>query len=166
MHTAISLVNYDSQVEPAINYAFGNTFVCSGMFQITFSFSFSFSFFQTEKQKNKKDFETAKKVTFHPKIKTRSVTNEGDLFDPSGTLTGGSKPTITSILIKFQKLNELREQINVQKNKLNQIKLRLKDLEVSKNEFEEFSRRLELKKHEVSLLSDRLSHTPFHQVSL
>jgi structural maintenance of chromosome 2 len=34
----------------------------------------------------------AKKVTFHKSINARSVTREGDLFDPAGTLSGGSRP--------------------------------------------------------------------------
>ena len=34
------------------------------------------------------DMDSAKKVTFHNQIRTRSVTLEGDMFDPSGTLTG------------------------------------------------------------------------------
>ena len=29
------------------------------------------------------------KVTFDPQIKAKSVTLEGDVFDPAGTLTGG-----------------------------------------------------------------------------
>ena len=28
-------------------------------------------------------------VTFDPEVKAKSVTLEGDVFDPSGTLTGG-----------------------------------------------------------------------------
>lgn len=41
----------------------------------------------------------AKKVTFHKGINTRTVTKEGDLFDPVGTLQGGSKPEGTPILL-------------------------------------------------------------------
>jgi structural maintenance of chromosome 2 len=34
---------------------------------------------------------TAKKVTFDDRIMKKSVTLEGDSFDPAGTLTGGRK---------------------------------------------------------------------------
>jgi chromosome segregation ATPase len=37
-----------------------------------------------------KDMETAKKVTFHERILKKSVTLDGDVFDPSGTLSGGT----------------------------------------------------------------------------
>jgi structural maintenance of chromosome 2 len=35
------------------------------------------------------DMNTAKKVTFDDRIMKKSVTLEGDSFDPAGTLTGG-----------------------------------------------------------------------------
>jgi structural maintenance of chromosome 2 len=50
-----------------MEYVFGNTLVCH-------------------------ESDDAKKVTFHKNINTRTVTKEGDLFDPSGTLSGGSRP--------------------------------------------------------------------------
>lgn len=60
---ALSLVGYDEELESAMNFVFGNTLVC-------------------------KDSESAKTVTFSQDIRARSVTLEGDVFDPSGTLTG------------------------------------------------------------------------------
>lgn len=60
---ALSLVVFDDQVEAAMNFVFGNTFVCENS-------------------------GTAKKITFNDQIKVRSVTTQGDVFDPAGTLTG------------------------------------------------------------------------------
>ena len=37
-----------------------------------------------------KDMDTAKKVTFDEQVMKKSVTLDGDSFDPSGTLTGGN----------------------------------------------------------------------------
>jgi len=48
-----------------MEFVFGNTFVC-------------------------KDMDCAKQVTFDELIKKRSVTLDGDSFDPAGTLTGGA----------------------------------------------------------------------------
>jgi len=55
------------QLMPALNYVWGQTLVCS-------------------------DSETAQKVTFDKQVRTRSVTLDGDVFEPAGLLTGGSKP--------------------------------------------------------------------------
>jgi structural maintenance of chromosome 2 len=37
--------------------------------------------------------DAAKTVTFDKDVRARTVTLQGDLFDPAGTLTGGSRPS-------------------------------------------------------------------------
>ena len=62
---ASNLVAYDDRkIQPAVDYVLGGCFVCS----------------------NK---ETAKKIAFEQKC--RAITLDGDIYDPSGTLTGGSR---------------------------------------------------------------------------
>ena len=41
-------------------------------------------------------------MTFDKQVMTRSVSLSGDVFDPSGTLTGGSRAHTSSILTKLQ----------------------------------------------------------------
>jgi len=65
VQTALSLVGYKSELQPAMEYVFGNSFVC-------------------------KDMDAAKRVTFDERINKKSVTLDGDSFDPAGTLTGGN----------------------------------------------------------------------------
>jgi structural maintenance of chromosome 2 len=60
----LSLIEYDPAIHAAMQWVFGQTFIC-------------------------KDMETAKKITFHDRILKKSVTLDGDVFDPSGTLSGG-----------------------------------------------------------------------------
>lgn len=83
MQTALSLVSYDKEVTNAMKYVFGNTFVCQ-------------------------DSASAKAVTFNSEIRTRSVTLEGDVFDPAGTLTGGSRAQNNSVLGQLQTLNDAK----------------------------------------------------------
>ena len=64
MHTALSLVGYEAELVRAMEFVFGNTFICS-------------------------DMDCAKQVTFNESILKKSVTLDGDSFDPAGTLTGG-----------------------------------------------------------------------------
>lgn len=58
-----------------MEFVFGSVFVCS-------------------------DMNSAKKVTFDDKIMKKSVTMEGDSFDPAGTLTGG-RVYICLLIINF-----------------------------------------------------------------
>ncbi|KAL5991400.1 Structural maintenance of chromosomes protein 2-1 [Asimina triloba] len=55
-------------------YVFGSTFVC-------------------------RSIDAAKQVAFNRDIRTPSVTLEGDIFDPSGLLTGGSRKFPFGMLI-------------------------------------------------------------------
>ena len=48
--------------------------------------------------------ETAKQITFHPNVRVKTVTKEGDLYDPAGTITGGSAPKGGNTLMKLQEL--------------------------------------------------------------
>lgn len=61
---ASNLVSYDKSIKSAVDYVLGKCFVCS----------------------NK---ETAKKIAFDQKF--RAITLDGDIYSPSGTLTGGSR---------------------------------------------------------------------------
>ena len=49
--------------------------------------------------------ETAKQITFHPNVRVKTVTKEGDLYDPAGTITGGSAPRGGNLLMKLQELS-------------------------------------------------------------
>ena len=52
------------------------------------------------------DATTAKAVAFHRDVMMKCVTHEGDMFDPSGTLTGGSRASGASVLAKLHALAE------------------------------------------------------------
>lgn len=64
VHTALSLIGFEKDLQAAMEFVFGSAFVCQ-------------------------DMDTAKKVTFDERVSKKSVTLEGESFDPAGTLTGG-----------------------------------------------------------------------------
>lgn len=77
---ALELIHFDQEMRPAMEYAFGSAIICENS-------------------------DIAKAVTFHRDIRTRTVTLEGDSFDPAGTLQGGSAPSNgTPILLKLHNL--------------------------------------------------------------
>ena len=65
---------------------FGNTFVCTTS-------------------------EVARKLAYNDNIRVKCVNLDGDVFDPSGTMTGGANFKQESILVKVQELNMLQERI-------------------------------------------------------
>lgn len=69
---ALDLLQFDAALRPAMAWVWGSTLVC-------------------------RDLDTAKRVTFHPSVRRRTVTLDGDVFDPSGTLSGGARLKVSPV---------------------------------------------------------------------
>lgn len=128
---ALSLVGYDDEVSAAMEYVFGNTLVCA-------------------------DAETAKRVTFDPNVRMRSVTLEGDAYDPSGTLSGGSAPSSSGVLIALQKLNNLARQLEEAKQSLKKVQARISQEKSKLDQARRIKQDLDLKSHEIKLAEEQI----------
>ncbi|KAL6896399.1 RecF/RecN/SMC protein [Trichoderma evansii] len=128
---ALTLVGYDEQVASAMEYVFGNTLICA-------------------------DAETAKKVTFHPNVRMRSITLEGDSYDPSGTLSGGSSPNSSGVLVTLQKLNTLTRQLNEAEKSLKDLQIMIAREKSKLDQARQIQQGLDLKKHEIKLAEDQI----------
>ncbi|MCJ1225784.1 Structural maintenance of chromosomes protein 2 [Toensbergia leucococca] len=129
---ALSLIGYDNEVSAAMEYVFGSTLVCD-------------------------DADTAKHVTFDPAVRMKSVTLDGDIYDPAGTLSGGSSPNSSGVLVTLQKLNELTKELDALTVTLNELKASMakekKKLDSSRNT----KRQLDLKVHEINLTEQQIA---------
>lgn len=129
---ALSLIGYDEEVVPAMQYVFGTTLICQ-------------------------DAETAKKVTFDPLVRMKSVTFDGDVYDPSGTLSGGSAPNTSGVLLVLQKLNEVMSELNHRERELR----RLQDMMTKEKKKMDSARaakqELDLKNHEIKLTEEQIN---------
>lgn len=65
-----------------MEFIFGNVFIC-------------------------KDMNVAKQITFHNRIKKKCVTLDGDVTDPSGTLSGGAPQKGGSMLLQLKEIQQL-----------------------------------------------------------
>lgn len=65
------------------------------------------------------------KVTYHRNIHCRSVTLEGDVVDPEGTLSGGSRPKGSNILQELSEIKRLEQEIKSRKEELHQVEQKL-----------------------------------------
>ncbi len=125
-----------------MSHVFGGTFICD-------------------------DTESAKKVTFDKRVNQRSVTLEGDVYDPSGTLSGGSAPSSSGILIKVQALLEIE-------NKLGQAQGALQEFERNWNgdstrrkrdQWKHSAHDVQIKEHELKLAEEQNGESNASRVS-
>ncbi|PIG69194.1 structural maintenance of chromosomes protein 2 [Aspergillus arachidicola] len=130
---ALSLIGYDEEVTSAMNYVFGNTLICN-------------------------DAETAKKVTFDPSVRIKSVTLDGDVYDPSGTLSGGSSPNSSGVLITLQKLNEVTREIRSKERQLATLEETMRKEKKKLDAVRTIKQELDLKTHEIKLTEEQISN--------
>jgi structural maintenance of chromosome 2 len=129
---ALSLIGYDDEVTAAMEYVFGSTLVCE-------------------------DAETAKRVTFDPSVRMKSVTLEGDVYDPAGTLSGGSAPQTSGVLVTLQKLNEITKDIQSQERQLADLQATMAKEKKKLDAARKTKQELDLKTHEIKLTEEQIS---------
>lgn len=74
------------------------------------------------------DAEAAKRVTFDRGVLTKSVTKDGDVYDPSGVLSGGAAPQSGGILIKSQEMKTLDSKLQNIRGQLETLQIKLSEL--------------------------------------
>ena len=68
-------------------------------------------------------------VTFDKQVMSRSVALAGDVFDPSGTLTGGARPKTSSILTKLEELFDCEQLLQEKEGELKQVVSQLQEIQ-------------------------------------
>lgn len=128
---ALSLIGYDDEMAAAMEYVFGSTLVCQ-------------------------DAETAKRVTFDPSVRMKSVTLEGDVYDPSGTLSGGSAPNSSGVLVTLQKLNSIMTELVSREDELAALQTAMAKEKKKLDATREIKQQLDLKNHEIKLTEEQI----------
>lgn len=138
---ALSLIGYDDEVAAAMEYVFGSTLICE-------------------------DAETAKRVTFDPAVRMKSVTLEGDVYDPSGSLSGGSSPNSSGVLVTLQKLNEISKEMTLQETELNDLQASMAKEKKKLDAVRKTKQELDLKSHEIKLTEEQIGSNSSSSVSV
>lgn len=131
---AIELVGYDEEVRSAIEYVFGSAIVVDGI-------------------------KAANKIC--EVTKTRTVTLEGDVYDPSGTISGGSKNQLGTTLASLVTLSQCSRLMEEKSQRLAQVTAELSSLQDASASFEKFSAKLELAKTELEAVKKQMSQTTY-----
>lgn len=129
---ALSLIGYEDEVSAAMDYVFGSTLVCE-------------------------DADTAKKVTFDPSVRLKSVTLDGDVYDPSGTLSGGSSPNSSGVLVTLQKLNDINIQLLKHEVELSELQAMMTKEKKMLDSARKLKQNLDLKLHEIKLTEEQIN---------
>lgn len=129
---ALSLVGYEDEVTAAMEYVFGSTLICD-------------------------DSATAKRVTFDAAVRMKSVTLEGDVYDPAGTLSGGSAPQTSGVLVTLQRLNEITSELADKQRALGLLQSTMAREQKNLDAARQFKQDLDLKHHEIQLAKNQIA---------
>ncbi|XP_020113551.1 structural maintenance of chromosomes protein 2-1-like isoform X1 [Ananas comosus] len=136
---ALMLVGYDDEVKNAMAYVFGSTFVC-------------------------RSTDAAKEVAFNREISTPSVTFEGDIFQPSGLLTGGSRRSGGELLRQLHALAAAESELCVHEKRLSAIDEKIAMLLPLQKNYEKLKSQFELKSYDLSLFQGRAEQNEHHKL--
>ncbi|KAF8837161.1 condensin complex subunit SMC2 [Paxillus ammoniavirescens] len=128
-NVALSLIGYPDDVARAMAYVFGDTIICA-------------------------DAESANTVTFGAKV--RSVTLNGDVYDPSGTLSGGAPPSGSGMLLRVQELLDAEKKLDQAKRRLGELERGEEAGRERREKWKKLSRDVEIKEHEARLVEEQL----------
>eukprot|EP00579_Thalassiosira_antarctica_P001246 CAMPEP_0201869280 /NCGR_PEP_ID=MMETSP0902-20130614/2848_1 /ASSEMBLY_ACC=CAM_ASM_000551 /TAXON_ID=420261 /ORGANISM="Thalassiosira antarctica, Strain CCMP982" /LENGTH=1207 /DNA_ID=CAMNT_0048394759 /DNA_START=222 /DNA_END=3845 /DNA_ORIENTATION=+ len=133
-HPAIELVGFDEEVRSAIEHVFGSTLVVDGM-----------------KAAN----------TICDATKTRTVTLDGDIYEPSGLISGGSKDNLGSTLSKISQLSAASMELREKTKRLNTVVNKLESMSSQSRQFEKLSGDLEIATSELAAVEKHISQTSY-----
>lgn len=131
---AIELVGYDEEIRNAIEYVFGASIVVDGM-------------------------KAANQIC--DATKTRTVTLDGDVYDPSGTISGGSKNQLGSTLSTLAELNEASSKLSLCESRLADVLKEHNHLSKSSSSYETIASKLDIAEAELQAVEKHLSQTSF-----
>lgn len=131
---AIELVGFEEEVRNAIEHVFGSTLVVDGM-------------------------KAANSIC--DATKTRTVTLDGDVYEPSGLISGGSKDNLGSTLSKISQLTAASKELKDKTKRLDIIVNKLESMSSQSREFEKVSGELELATSELAAVEKHISQTSY-----
>merc|ERR1719473_2687319 len=133
---ALEVVGSNKDVENAMKYVFGNVMVADSP-------------------------DTAKQVTFHPQVRVRAVTKEGDVYDPAGTVEGGSAPRSGQLLARIEELRNLHKQLKAREDAFAVVNKEWADIKAKKDENDAREQAVKLAEYELKLAQERVAASDY-----
>jgi structural maintenance of chromosome 2 len=137
-HPAIELIGFDESVRQAMEYVFGSSLVV--------------------------DSGTAANAVCNT-TKTRTVTLDGDVYDPSGTIAGGSKNNLGTTLAQLTELRQAQADLAQRQTELAHVTAQRDGLQANATQYEKLTAQLDLADAELATIRKNLSQTSFGMLS-
>ena len=131
---AIELVGFDEEIRNAMEYVFGSALVVDTP-------------------------DAASKIC--DATKTRTITLDGDVYDPSGTISGGSNQNLGTALVMLSELTTANGTLEVKRSRLAKVTSKVTDMQSMSEIFGKLSDAMELASAELSAVEKHLSQTKF-----
>ena len=128
---ALSLVGYPDEVAEAMAFVFSDTLICD-------------------------DAASAQAVTFARNVSVRSVTLDGDVYEPSGTMSGGAAPSGSGVLVRAQELRAAEERVDGARRTLEALEREEAKGRGARDAWRARTRELEIKEHELRLMQEQV----------
>ncbi|CDW78995.1 structural maintenance of chromosomes protein 2-1-like [Stylonychia lemnae] len=130
---ALELIKYNMTIENSVKYVFGDVIICE-------------------------DSTIAKKLAFDPYVRIKTVTLDGDIYNPQGLLEGGyyQQSKDGSSLKKIKEIQRLEEEKRYISNKIQDLSNDLLTLKQKAFEHMQKKSEIELNEHQLKLLKERL----------
>eukprot|EP00934_Nitzschia_sp_Nitz4_P001505 Nitzschia sp. Nitz4//scaffold112_size70979//61766//65686//NITZ4_005911-RA/size70979-processed-gene-0.45-mRNA-1//1//CDS//3329533292//1505//frame0 len=131
---AIELIGFDEEVRAAMEHVFGAAIVVN-------------------------DAKAANQIC--DATKTRTVTCQGDVYDPSGTITGGSSNNFGTTLVELSKLSESKKTLATNSERLVVVNKKLHTLNKVSEKYSTLQGQFELAEAELQSIQKHLSQTAY-----
>ncbi|KAH9968264.1 hypothetical protein BC827DRAFT_1263973 [Russula dissimulans] len=128
---ALSLVGYPDEVAEPIAFVFNDTLICD-------------------------DVASAQAVTFAREVGVRSVTLDGDVYEPGGTLSGGAAPSGSGVLVRAQELRAAEERAVDAQRTLAALEGEEVAARAKRDAWCAHTRGVEIKEHELRLMEEQI----------
>lgn len=136
---AIELVGFDEEVRSAVEHVFGASFVVDSA-------------------------DAANKICDATRM--NAVTLEGDVYNPNGTISGGSNDkNFGTVLVKLSELTSASSELETCRSRLSQVAAKVKDMQSMSKKFGKLSDELEIATAELSAVEKHLSQTKYGMLS-
>jgi structural maintenance of chromosome 2 len=138
---ALDLIAFDESVRAAMEHIFGGVIVCSSS-------------------------DIAKSVAFDDRIRVKTVTLEGDSFDPAGTLTGGSTANLGQLLADLHEFRAKQSSLQVKTAELDAARQTLTQLESTAATAKDLTASVDLLRLQLKGKEDKLAESDYSQLQV
>lgn len=94
---------------------------------------------------------------------SQSVTLDGDVVDPQGTLSGGSRPQGNALLMEVAEIKEIQKELEQTEHELQNVQEKINQLQKVAHNYSQTKEQLDLCHHELKLVKGRLAQSSFEQ---